>query len=84
MTTNEKKQTKCPVCGRFTSEKTLEAHYGRQAQKSFALTAEYEKVKETLATYQLKYDELARRHSAALDQILYLRTRGLWARIFNK
>ena len=90
MANKTRNQTKCPVCGRFTSENAVAAYEGKVASRetalSVALNGEQErtrKISELLDETRKKYDELTEENQHLLSEIHRLRSRKLWQRIWN-
>lgn len=70
-------QSKCPVCGRFTSEKSIAA-YEESVKHELNMFAA------ALNREQERNNNLKKERDAALEEIHYLRSRSLWDRIINR
>ena len=98
MKEKENKRAKCPVCGRFTGEKTVEAFKAEYNNKitalSVALESERKRVENQakwLDEKNKKYDALTRKYdllgaelTKARKEIERMKSRGLWERILNR
>ena len=84
-------QSKCPVCGRFTSEKSIAAYEERVKHElnmfAAALNREQERSKNLgkwLDERHKAYEAIKKELDSALEEIHYLRSRSLWDRILNR
>lgn len=87
---NKTNQAKCPVCGRFTSEKSIARYEASVIQEitalSAALKAEQDRsanLGKWLSEKQDKIEDLKYKLNDALGEIHYLRSRNWWQRLFN-
>lgn len=94
---NKKQQVKCPVCGRFTSEKAVEDFNAKQNAKLNSVSAALADSQQKLENLKLwlaekndrikqmdaKIQSLSEKWESAEAEIERLKNRGLWARIFN-
>ena len=88
---NKTNQAKCPVCGRFTSEKSIISYEASVKQEIKALSVALKEEQDRSANLgkwlndkQDKIEDLKYKLNDALGEIHYLRSRNLWQRIRNK
>ncbi len=82
---------KCPVCGRFTSEKAVNAHMSECQSRINALSAALsheqernENLGKWLDERRINYDKLKEEYRKLRNEVEYLRSRNWWQRLWNK
>ena len=90
----EDKQVKCPICGQFTSAKSVEFYEGRISSLEKSLEGERKKCanqarwlhekNETIQKYSDQYEDLVKIYDELLEEHMALKSRSLWRILADK